>query len=632
MMKKQKNILIILIVVIGIIIFGRYIFQLTLIIPDTTSQFIQYIEFPRESNCDIPLFDMFSSGKMVESKTAIISTPLSTFKIITNARSTIRYGSCKSPPLNAYNIQPTYVDGDGCQHWSYNWDQERIDTEDNCCWNIFASYTCTRAPSEPPTRTYEGSYDGPCPYSGYCAGGGERCAKCYCKIVDKGTLMGDYGGFEISNTVAGCDYSAQVYKDDVLIHELNYPEGEKISMAYSDSGAFKIGSLVQGDSGIEVQFAESQNYNPSCREGCVLRNWYRLYPPEKMVELELTTPKSSYMEGENVNLGIKIANNVDKLLIGKIILKYEVPTIIGTKESVQEQEVNLNAGENNYNYSIPTNYRTESLTVSPSVNIYLPTSDSSGVNVVNGFEEFPFVYLGQKQVLNPNIKVYPKLRIGNYAENPKEVQIIPKPIYYLKGSESCSVGYIESKDRTYCLSDSLKDLSCTITGCPEGYNPPYECASSGFCGQTIYVPLKCGSDEYCRNQTGTIATKCDIPTGFCFNEIVYTKILQCDSASDCLIPCDGKTPQCIDNKCNYFGKCEPLQCRLDIDCPQSPCQGLSYKCENNVCKSNGICFEKNIFEDIKEWIKSHLYLFISGIVFLFIILFILIKSKKEVKK
>ena len=70
-------------------------------------------------------------------------------------------------------------------------------------------------------------------------------------------------------------------------------------------------------------------------------------------------------------------------------------------------------------------------------------------------------------------------------------------------------------------------------------------------------------------------TKCDVGSGLCIKTEIYSQILQCNMPTDCAVPCEGKTPNCISDSCVYDGECvktvldcRQIGCALDDICTQ----------------------------------------------------------------
>lgn len=95
-------------------------------------------------------------------------------------------GKCKPYPLGESNVEETYVDVDGCQHWSYG--TESHSSGERCCIGYWMTQVC----SPPPSRNYQFTTGGNCWYDSYCEGGGERCDMCYCDVYP----IEDYGGLK----------------------------------------------------------------------------------------------------------------------------------------------------------------------------------------------------------------------------------------------------------------------------------------------------------------------------------------------------------------------------------------------------------------------------------------------------
>ena len=185
-----------------------------------------------------------------------------------------------------------------------------------------------------------------------------------------------------------------------------------------------------------------------------------------------------------------------------------------------------------------------------------------------------------------------------------------KSMYYrvdLDTGEICPDSYEpQFSGDNLCVRDDLMDLGCMQLGCPVTVDYTYECTSSGLCAETVYKASGCKDDVDCED-----SAKCDVETGVCWNEKVYENIIyrQCEPetvTSDCPVPCEGITTNCVDNRCVWNGECVPIektvfineleniyidriiQCNDNGDCV-SPCDGVSGICNLNKCEYDGAC-------------------------------------------
>lgn len=471
----------------------------------------------------------------------------------------------------ASNIKFLYIDNDGCPHYSFNY-----------LFPISSSM---------------------CPYSCYNRIY-QRCEGCNPEVKVWGSYKwtsqgcwnpgGDYYGFMITpqwqeksvsdwggmTTITtnpdgtiryGCNEKTNIYRNGNLI-DTQYSTNPQIKFYYDD-GTFS--STLQENKGMAVQAVMiGQSWWYQTASTCyAYQNNYAIKFPTNSFIINVTSPKTSYIQGENILLNVEVINNIQEVF-GKLEIDYEVPTIIGTKTSSTSQDINIPIGKSTFQYTIPTNVPVATLRVKPKLIVQFKTSNLNGLNYP--FESGNLVDIHSKD----------RFDLGTVEEDWKEIQIIPQQIYYIYTGVPCRAGYTLNRDGTYCLSDAIKDLSCVIIGCPIDYT----CESSGFCAQPIFVNRQCISDQNCIDWTGTIATKCSVDTGYCYNEIIYEKVIACISASDCADNCEGKTKSCVSNKCVYSGECVYKSCSISSDCASlSPCSGISYTCQSGKCIPSGKC-------------------------------------------
>lgn len=559
--KKQKKIIAgLLILALGIFLISH--FNLLALFQPSPKFFVQYTGRLSGSPADA-----------VISNTVTFDNGINTWKFITYPADTITKKFCKTLPSGATNAVQTYTDEEGCQHWSYDipgtpahyvWTDGNVEPDVIICLNPYYST------SFPTAICYQPKYLTGI-YSAFQYNPGTP-----------DTHIDDFGGVfyqdfdpETGNVFWGCYEKVEVYKNDILIDTFD-SEGNP-SLTYYDDGTTCPGQCT-GKSGISfyIQYKEWVSSTKTCNG---FQNVYNMIFPEESFNIDIISPEPYYIQGENIKVNIEVMNNLIPMG-GTLITNYQVPTILGKATKTLEQGVSVNLGNNIYNYSIPTTEPTRILEVQPTLLIKYPTSKISGVNY--NFESG----------LEP-INRYSYIELGKVEEGWKEIQVIPKPLYYLS-SGPCSEGYTLNKDGTYCISNGIADLSCVITGCPEGYTPPYECTSSGYCAQTIFTPKSCQSDSDCPAET-----TCDTGSGYCVNTVIYELVVQCSSASDCLSPCEGVTVSCENRKCMYSGECAIKQCLTEADCDNlEPCVGVDFKCENNQCIKYGKCLEEPKQESI----------------------------------
>jgi len=386
MAKKIVISALLIIFFLGLLATGIYFgFIQQAVIPTQTNQFNSYTDVPREgSQCDIQ--DWWDNYNLISSSIAVIPTLSSTFRFETTSHISKPIYACIENPstiANAIDITEIYIDESGCQHWSYkifsqqHWTPGSTNIQPDVCH-------C----NNPSFSTFGGINDNRicfAPKDMIC--GGISFWDYHAEVSE---TINDYGGLKQVDSEDGCFYSAKVYKDEILIDEINISE-EPLQKAYSDDGTVYFGDLLPTDSGLEVQFGERAFYTPSCADQlkCQIKNSYETYLQKDYITINISSLKETYLEGEIIKIIIDIENNFDLVLSGELEIKYEVPTIIGPKVEIEKYpNLIINPGDNKFTYNIPTDIRTESLDITPTIKIYRLTSRYSGINVLQGFEEF----------------------------------------------------------------------------------------------------------------------------------------------------------------------------------------------------------------------------------------------------
>jgi len=190
------------------------------------------------------------------------------------------------------------------------------------------------------------------------------------------------------------------------------------------------------------------------------------------------------------------------------------------------------------------------------------------------------------------------------------------PLYIEKPVEGCPDGYIDSpSDSEICIRADIKDVSCSITGCPvlniSNQQVGYICSSAGLCVQQVSEQTDCKSDASC----GT-GKKCDVTSGLCVLEQTYTYLFDCTATTDCLNPCQGKTVACENNKCVYNGTCD----LTNLNCMTTKCA------DGNKCNEiTGLCEKESIFDIAKESIWTYIIIAIIVLGAIIIIIYLINK-------
>jgi len=362
-MAKDNSILIVIGIIVLVVALQTGLTDLFTVFQPTTGNIIQYTGTPRTCGGDYPIESFFSNNNLIDSKSIIIPTADSIFRF--------EYSEVLEKPITQCLIKPsgvniggngviteTYIDGDNCQHWSY--------------WIKQGGVLCDSWST--------GIKDQPCQWkldNGYCEPqwtcGAYNCAPCY---FEPELFIEDFGGLTQTGTDEGCFGNIKVYQDDLLIDELVY-----------------LNELtIKNYEGIDAHFRQDSYYCPALSTNkCVFKNAYFIRFPEDYLDITLSTPEQEYLEGEDIKIDLDILNNYNEVN-GKLKIKYEVPTILGTKERIDEYDIIINSGDNQFNYIIPTHLATESLIATPEIEIYFPTNEFSGANIIFDGEQKPYTY------------------------------------------------------------------------------------------------------------------------------------------------------------------------------------------------------------------------------------------------
>lgn len=473
--------------------------------------------------------------------------------------------------------------------------------------------------------------------------GGSRCYEnCWNGWQNKQTGTNKLGGlkqnilYENTNENPQCWYKINIYKNNDLIKTLDWDtnayKGQNRLVDLPDLRAMFMYNYIiqpeciQASGGKCLQWA-TRSIDYRCKH---IDNTYQFKVPIEKLDFVVEAPEQYYFESGLATVKIKVTNNW-KALKGNLIVDYEVPTAIGSAKKRFENIVDVNLGENEFIYEVPSSKVTDQILVTPQLDILMSGSSIYGVNGM--------CYRG---TVNQHLNECQYILVAEVKDETHTIQIIPKPIYIEVGcpTKQCPNGYNCQEESGLCLRTDIIEnkLTCMQLGCPviEGHN--YQCTSSGICAETVFVQKKCLLDSDCPSDT-----KCDVGSGLCIEEHIFEKILQCSTASDCPNPCIGKTISCENNKCTYSGECKihELTCK-ELGCPKE------YICdESGICKKEIDCKTLGCPEDYecneklgvceKETIniitKIPIYVwFIIGFLVVLVIGLVIIHFKRKKKK
>jgi len=335
-----------------------------------------------------------------------IDTGKNVFRFEAEVKDIIEKKQCKSNPdrslcsgyTHTENMVPTYIDSDGCQHWSY----------DIITAGLFEAYWNGPCTSTTNGGNYYCWWDNGCQCGEHVPGYAPRA----CSFTTE--HVSDYGGAEIvtadssGNIFRGCFQKIKVYKNNILIDNFTSEPTNNYAKykVYFDSG--------NTGSGVSIDSAQSSWFtNPICS---AFQNAYNLVFSNDSFTINISTPKGSYMQGENISLDVNVKNNLNSIISATLNIDYEVPTIIGTKTATESKSVTISPGDNLFKYTVPTTEPVSVLRVKPRLVINYPTNKLSGLNYNFG-----------TQTLYP-ISAFSQFQLETVEEDWKSIQIIPQAV------------------------------------------------------------------------------------------------------------------------------------------------------------------------------------------------------------
>lgn len=418
-MKKSSKVLFIFLVIlifIGLIIGIFYsigIFEQAF--QSTSPSLIQWTGVPYESGS---IISWWSSAARTASSVAGINLKNSNYRFESTVDSKIIKKYCKTLPSDAINVIKLNIDNDNCQHWNY-------DTPSSSAY-----YECASGTNCNNMRACCSNWA--CDDYGYCYSPfGCFPNICYSpknsahwqyhpEIISQ--HINDFGGAFFSFTDPstglinyGCYQEIKVYRNNILI-DTQYSTNPQIKF-YFDDGTFS--DIMQEGKGMAIQAVSiGQNYWYQNGLSCsAYQNSYVLKLPENSFIINISSPKSSYIQGENIILNVEVTNNIQEVF-GKLEVDFEVPTILGTKTNTQSQDVTIPNGKSTFNYNIPTNVPVELLRVKPRLIVQYKTSNLNGLNYP--FESGIIISINSKDRFN----------LGTIEEDWKNVNIKSLAGYY----------------------------------------------------------------------------------------------------------------------------------------------------------------------------------------------------------
>jgi len=365
-------------------------------------------------------------------------------------------------------------------------------------------------------------------------------------------------------TEHGCFYTYDLLKNGNIIEQQLVPKQEHTYIERED---------------IIISISDAREYqNAQCNW---IQNSFKLKIPENAFDFDISSPKTSYIQGEPATIQMKIKNNWVNSVID--VSSTVCQQTFGGQhcEDVDSESVAIAKGEEKIvEFSVPTGFVVEKLFVTPTLKLKLDTSSfqisNLNSNCIRSGQTSPDGSIDA-------VEDCAFINLGSWTGDTKTVLVNPQPIYVDVGCPQtpCPPDYTCQEDSGLCLRTDIieKTLSCQQVGCPVVPDKTYQCSSAGICVETIFQYLDC-TTEGCPS-----GTTCEPSSGICIKTEIYDKLIQCSSVSDCMIPCKGVTASCINNKCVYSGECD-----ITIyDCQELGCA------EGYVCTTTGVC-ERTITE------------------------------------
>jgi len=408
-------------------------------------------------------------------------------------------------------------------------------------------------------------------------------------FITKRYSSGEEGGFTTTN--AGCFQEIQVLKngnkiDTIVSDDREGKSAEKQKSFFEDEtqDSFVSVSMVENFYDGRGQFIQGCNY---------WKNEYNLKLPNDAFEFDISVPTQTFIEGEEVMVDVKVDNKLSEKVLADVSITFEAPTLFGFAQKTLIQETELNPGVNNLIFTLKPETAEGTLEIIPSVKVSFLGSNFEGLNFGTPTHAFGFTDIGQACSSADPCSVYitkvpPKINpdawipVGIVRGDSELVSISPRPLYLPLEGDACPNEYFVNEDKTFCIRDDVRDLTCNIIGCPVIGGVEYQCTSAGICAETIFVDRSCTSDEMC-NPNNASDLSCDIDSGLCIKSQIFKEVIQCEVAGDCPAICDGLVASCSEqNKCTYSGECVVQQ----FGCNQVGCaEGFTCNEGKNICEA-----------------------------------------------
>jgi hypothetical protein len=243
-------------------------------------------------------------------------------------------------------------------------------------------------------------------------------------------------------------------------------------------------------------------------------------------DINVTQLNNNYQINQSIPLQFKITNTFD-IINATLRLNYDVPTIVGHYQTYVDKNITLNLGNNIIDTTIPHDYPTSNLVITPELILNYDTSKLNGLTY----------YWNDGVAVRQMTTKYPQIQLADiiFTNNSFTLSIT---------NTSTSIVY-----QNQIINQTI-NLSC-LNGlsCPSGYT----CNNNGNCIQTIYINNGTNNTVYINNgtnQTIYVPVNVTAPQLECWVAKSYTQqLLSTDacvnvSANACILPLYPDSASC----------------------------------------------------------------------------------------
>jgi len=277
---------------------------------------------------------------------------LGDYRIITEKRDdfTINTPYCLNEP-DKDNVNPTYIDSDSCQHWSYT---ERIITSGVCSYRNDCNGACSNIGLSYTGNNY--GKPGQCNY--------DAC-DCY-----RTQAISDFGGISYtSETTYGCFGKYSIYKNGNLLKAYDWTDEQ---IFYEHDGFHA--SFNQNS-----KYWKGNGYSNGWWKCLRLTSNYQYVIPENKLNIQMFRTDDVYFVGDEFKLNVMITNDWMSIK-GNLSLLFEIPTLLGNKETIKSQIIIIPLGESIHTFSFEVESAEEVVYVTPELLLFDDTYNFAGVN------------------------------------------------------------------------------------------------------------------------------------------------------------------------------------------------------------------------------------------------------------